>query len=426
MNVLILTPDAVGSTLLQRLLTIYMQFHDFDRPVINLHELTNGLEKYWSPDFGCEIVSKSRVQNWGYYQTLQQIVEILGSVDHYKTSRLAHYHIRNRRDTIAEQIPFYRYLDENFFVIACRRANVFEHAVSMTLNRITKRLNVYDHKDKIDTFLDLYVNKVSLDLQALTDQLDAYKSYMSWASDHFNISSFFHYEQQVPEIEKYILGLPVFARFKQTVTWQDKFDMSFNDWNRCHRIPSDIGAVALSDHSSLMQLSCDHKTQNPDVLTERYKKDAFPEWPSIQDSHDYQNLPAEIKQQFLQISYPEMADYLPQAITQFYQAHRHNYQRARAAIDVMQKLDIIISSPPIKKQSFEEKIHMIKNWRECLDIYNEWIDRNPGIGTTLSEKDFAHQMIIERDFWHANARLATEALGTQNVQKLANQSDDRL
>lgn len=426
MNVLILTPDAVGSTLLQRLITIYMQFHEFDRPVINLHELTNGLEKYWSPDFGREIVSKSRVKNWGYYQTLQQIVEILSSVDHYKTSRLAHYHIRNRRDTIAEQIPFYRYLDENFFVIACRRANVFEHAVSMTLNRITKRLNVYNHKDKIDTFLDLYVNKVSLDLQALTDQLDAYKSYMSWASDHFNISSFFNYEQQVPEIEKYILDLPVFARFKQTITWQDKFDMSFNDWNRCHRIPSDIGAVALSDHSSLVQLSCDHKTQNPDILTERYKKDALPEWPSIQDSHDYQNLPAEIKQQFLQISYPAMADYLPQAITQFYQSHRHNYQRARAAIDVMQKLDIIISPPPIKKQSLEEKIHMIKNWRECLDIYNAWIDRNPGIGTMLSEKDFAHQMTSERDFWHANAISATEALGTQNIQKLANQSDDRL
>jgi hypothetical protein len=51
MNVLILTPDAVGSTLLQRMLAIYMQFHEFDRPVINLHELTNGLAKYYSPEF---------------------------------------------------------------------------------------------------------------------------------------------------------------------------------------------------------------------------------------------------------------------------------------------------------------------------------------------------------------------------------------
>ena len=82
MNVLILTPDAVGSTLLQRLITIYMQFHDFDRPVINLHELTNGLEKYYSPEFGREIVSKSRVKNWGYYQSLEDVVKILSDVDH--------------------------------------------------------------------------------------------------------------------------------------------------------------------------------------------------------------------------------------------------------------------------------------------------------------------------------------------------------
>ena len=107
MNVLILTPDAVGSTLLQRMLTIYMQLHDFARPVINLHELTNGLAKYYSPEFNREIVSKKSIEKWGYYQTLEQVVELLSSVDHYKTSRLAHYHIKQRGDAIDQQIPFY-------------------------------------------------------------------------------------------------------------------------------------------------------------------------------------------------------------------------------------------------------------------------------------------------------------------------------
>jgi plasmid replication initiation protein len=65
MNVLILTPDAVGSTLLQRMLTIYMQFHQLGRPVINLHELTNGLAKYYSPEFNQELVSKRAVKEWG-------------------------------------------------------------------------------------------------------------------------------------------------------------------------------------------------------------------------------------------------------------------------------------------------------------------------------------------------------------------------
>ena len=80
MNVLILTPDRVGSTLLQRLITIYMQFHSFDRPVINLHELTNGLMKYYSPVFNAEVLGKPN--DWGYYQNLAQITELLASVDH--------------------------------------------------------------------------------------------------------------------------------------------------------------------------------------------------------------------------------------------------------------------------------------------------------------------------------------------------------
>ena len=106
MNVLILTPDAVGSTLLQRMLTIYMQFHDFGRPVINLHELTNGLARYYSPEFNRELVSKHALKSRGYHQSLQQVVEMLSSVDHYKTSRLAHYHLVRRGDSVAEQIPF--------------------------------------------------------------------------------------------------------------------------------------------------------------------------------------------------------------------------------------------------------------------------------------------------------------------------------
>jgi hypothetical protein len=79
MNVLILTPDAVGSTLLQRMLTIYMQFHAFDRPVINLHELTNGLARYYSPEFNQELVGKRTVKNWGYYQSLAEVVDLLGA-----------------------------------------------------------------------------------------------------------------------------------------------------------------------------------------------------------------------------------------------------------------------------------------------------------------------------------------------------------
>lgn len=69
MNILILTPDRVGSTLLQRLITVYANAADKNNLTINLHELTNGIEKYYNDKFGKEVLGKKE-NRWGYYQTL--------------------------------------------------------------------------------------------------------------------------------------------------------------------------------------------------------------------------------------------------------------------------------------------------------------------------------------------------------------------
>ena len=168
MNVLILTPDRVGSTLLQRLITVYMQAYEYDRPVINLHELTNGLIKYYSPVFNREVLGKpNEGKDWGYYQTLDEIIELLHSTDHYKTARLAHYHIHGRADTMAAQVPFYQYLNDNFFIISAQRDNLLEHGLSWCINGVSKRLNVFSAHEKINVFSDLYRNKITIDPQAL-------------------------------------------------------------------------------------------------------------------------------------------------------------------------------------------------------------------------------------------------------------------
>jgi hypothetical protein len=203
MNVLILTPDAVGSTLLQRVITIYMQFHEYDKPVINLHELTNGIIKYYSQDFGREILGKPQ-GNYdpdNYHQSLQEIQDLLKSADHYKVSRLAQY-------PVSEQIPFFQYLDDNFFVISCRRHNVFEHALSWGITKITKKLNVYSAQDKISTFFDLYRNRIELDTTALIASLDSYRDYLRWSDDNFSVGSYFYYDQHLENLERYILNLP--------------------------------------------------------------------------------------------------------------------------------------------------------------------------------------------------------------------------
>ncbi len=379
MNVLILTPDAVGSTLLQRVLTIYMQLHEFDRPVINLHELTNGLEKYYSSDFNQEILSKRQVKDWGYYQSLEEVVQLLDSVSHYKTSRLAQYHILNRQDPIDQQVPFYRYLDDNFFIIACRRHNIFEHALSLSLNNITKKLNVYDHEEKIDTFANIYLNRVSIDLQVFLNQLHRYRKYIEWSNDHFNIGSFFYYEQHVENIEQYILNLPVFSSQQNKTTWEEQFGINFPNWNRMHHIPSNIGTL-LSNPEEIKTLATHNKTSDDNQLITLNK--------SPQELIVSKSDPATI---------------------QFLKRHRQGFKNVNSAIEKMCELDIMVSPPPIKKQTLAEKMHIINNISECLDAYNKWIDKHPDLGQPLSEDDLQSQAHKEHASWNS--------FNTQDVNK---------
>jgi hypothetical protein len=429
MNVLILTPDAVGSTLLQRLITIYMQFHDFDKPVINLHELTNGLEKYYSPEFGREIVSKSRVKNWSYYQSLEEVVQILSEVDHYKTSRLAQYHIKNRNDPINQQIPFYRYLDENFFVIACRRHNIFEHALSMTINSITKRLNVYSHQEKINAFLDMYLNPIDIDQKVLFQNLESYRQYLSWSQNHFNIGSYFDYDQHTDDIERYILNLPFFSNQHKKITWQEKFDISLNDWNLYHWIPSDIGRLSNDDIKSMQVLKQIDKQNTPLTL---YQKFAPSDWPSVYQEDDLNNLPDQIKQKFhVILGQNTKKTELPlnlhtSGIREFLQNKKTGYINAQSAIDRMQQLDILVSPPPIKKQTLQDKMRMIKNQQQCIDTYNNWAENHSDIAESITFDKINTQVQQENQFWRNPQLPCVQGHDLPTIVRLEYQNGDNL
>lgn len=133
MNVLILTPDRVGSTLLQRLITVYANLNENQQPLtINLHELTNGLVNYHNDNFNCKILGKQE-GGWGYHQNLQNIAGLIDDCGHDVVSRLAHYHIKNRKDSATDQLAFYKWINENFYIIAARRNNLFEHVMSWCL-----------------------------------------------------------------------------------------------------------------------------------------------------------------------------------------------------------------------------------------------------------------------------------------------------
>ena len=418
MNVLILTPDAVGSTLLQRLITIYMQFHSYDRPVINLHELTNGLVRYHNEHFNQEVLGK-KDGAWGYHQSLQDIVELLNSVDHYKTSRLAQYHIKAREDSLEQQIPFYQFLNDNFYIISCRRHNVFEHALSWCLVKVTKKLNVYSGQEKIDTFFDLYKTGIELDPNSLIWTLNAYSKYIKWCNDHFNVASYFYYDEHLPRIEKYILSLPIFSQQTKLLSWKDNFDIDFDTWNRCRYIDSDLGTLALDHPETFAQLD-QTKTIKISIKDKAfllgYQQVANPSWPSISTIDEYKNLPLHVRNEVegkhglivstgtdpdnLTTLTKSLSELLPSSHQDFLRQHKQKYQNAMTDISGMEKTGVIISPPPVKKQTLAEKKHIIKNYNYLLKVYNQWISYNPNVGLPLEESTLDQVALAERDRWN--------------------------
>jgi len=382
MNVLILTPDSVGSTLLQRLLTIYMQFHAFDRPVINLHELTNGLRRYYSPEFNREMVGKFQSPDQQTYQTLGEIVSMLDSVDHYKTSRLAQYHIRRRGDAMSEQAPFYQYLNDNFFVISCRRDNLFEHALGWAINGVTKKLNVYTHQDKIQSFFDLYRNPVTVDADGLRTQLNKYRMYTDWCSEHFVVNSYFHYDRDLQRIEDYILDLPVFCSQTQRRTWQSVYGQEFADWNRCHYMASNVGGLVAANPQALLEYSV---ATTSDALVVPTKKNII--------------------------------NSMTTSEREFLGHHAANYLKATQSIEQMQSLGIVTSGIPIKKQTLRDKRLSVKNFDQCVDVYNQWISENPGMALQLTHDQIDNQIEQEQEQWRGQLQLTNATMATPQLPK---------
>mgnify|MGYP003974452363 FL=1 len=358
MNVLILTPDRVGSTLLQRVLTIYMNSISNGKvvqPTVNLHELSNGIENYYSEKFQKDMTGKPK--EWGYHQSLAEVIEVLKNTTHSVTSRLAHYHLVKRNDSMPEQTDFYRYLNDNFFIIGCRRNSIFEHALSWGINGHSKELNVYSHTDKITTFNELYKNQISIPKNTLLKHLNAYKRYIEWSDTQFNINEFFVYEESMPQIDSFFRNLSCFNNIAVR-DWNKMFGMSWGNWNRCHRLLSDLGAIS---GTKLLENNSDKDKKLPVIL--------------------------------------DIVSHLPIIEQQFLDKHTITYMQATGEIDKLVKDRIMVTGVPIKLQTLVEKKMIIKNFNECAIVYNEWADEN-GFPIIKDNQEIVDQAYNELKNWY--------------------------
>ena len=393
MNVLILTPDRVGSTLLQRMLTIYMLRQGFDRPVINLHELTNGLVKYYHTDLNQEVLGKPQGTEWSYYQSLPEVIDLLKSVEHYKTSRLAHYHIVQRQDSINDQMQFYDYLNKNFHIIACKRDNLFEHGLSWCINAHSKVLNVYSAFQKINVFDEIYKNGVTVNKPTLRMHLQNYKSYIEWTERYFNVQSVFNYDQNVHNIEDYILNLD-FMKNSEDNTWGSMFGQSFTDFNTCHKLLPDL-ILQSSETTDPAQL--DFYDPIKEIKWEVYKG---ADWPEFENSNDLQGLPTRVQQEILNFEENKLVSRSKDRITAskevvaYLNNNIENYKTTYKTLHGLVEKGFLVTSVPIKLQSLKEKKALIKNYQETIDWYNEWVEEN-NFGTRYEESELERLMNVE-------------------------------
>jgi len=381
MNVIILTPDRVGSTLLQRTLTVYMLRKGFNKPVVNLHELTNGLEKYYNHDLEMEMLHKPEDGNgWGYYQSLNEVVELLNSVDHYKTSRLAHYHIKRREDSIKDQLKFYEYLNKNFYIISCRRKNMFEHVLSWVIQSQSKRLNIYRPDEKQKRFKNIYEHGITANKETIEIKLNDYKEYIEWTNKHFDVQSYFNYEDSINNIEEYILNLD-FMRDHKDNTWEDMFGTSFDNWNKVHKTIADLQLINDTENTVEIKI--------PKINHNDWDRLKGSDWPkelplNLNDveSLDKEEIKHEIMTQvdhdIVKISKDKL-NFLEKNIKQY-----------RSIMDIQNDLvssGFLVSNIPIKLQTFKEKKKLIKNYEQCIKWYNEWVTKN-NFGEIYNEEEF--------------------------------------
>ena len=214
-NYLILTPDGVGSTYLQRALTVYL--HSAGLDYWNTHELLNGLDLLDGnlyKDF-----------NLGYSQTIPEICELLQSTSNSLVSRIAQYHITRRLKEKKENYQqFYDACNKKFDKIFYCVRDPFEYALSWSIRLNTNILNVYSIKQRISVHGEDI--KQTLDLEYFNRKLEQYSAYEYWAEDNFNITRAVNYDdnhQDVDSMMKELTGLDDSV--------EDRFGISLQDYS---------------------------------------------------------------------------------------------------------------------------------------------------------------------------------------------------
>lgn len=398
----------------------------FDKPVINLHELAHGIEKYHNSDLGINVLGRSpnsakniynlskggmdalrAQQDPTYSQSLDEITALLRTDTHYITSRLSHYHMLNRNDDVKEQADFYKFLNENFYIISCRRDNMFEHALSWIIFNHTKKLNVYSPIEKVEVCQDIYSNGIKGFKEQIDFYLDRYLKYIDWVDNNFNIQSYFYYDRDLNNIEDYILNLEFMKTGNTGPKWETMFNQSFSDYNTCSRVLPNL--LLHNQSSKNFQLSTSQENFHINYLTatkEEYELHAGSDWPSYEEfisgsKKVSSQISTEIATTFKENNYQLQMN---EKTYNFLQKNINQYKNTFDTLEELVEKRYIPRNVPVKLQTMDEKSKIIRNFDQCVEWYNEWVDSRK-VGKKYSVDDIAKISLDEETQWESQINL---------------------
>jgi hypothetical protein len=364
MNVLILTPERTGSTLLQRVLTTYMQQKKYSKPVVDLQNIGLGISSYYNQSLNQSLLkSGSEV-----FQSLDEIISLLSSTDQFSVCKLNYRTIKQRQDSIADQLKFYNYLNKNFYIIKSKRENIFEYALSWCIYSHSKTFNVYDNHHKYTTFKNFYQNKISVFQESFIGYLDRYLNYYKWVDENFDVQSHFTYEFSYANLEEYILNLD-FMKDSSSKTWKNIYGQTFNDWNLCHYI---AGNLEVSKSSKTSRYFGTSKTHIRD-----WENLKGANWPNLTNNihSDVELLSENIKNEICQLVdlslFSKELSVSPE-LSKFLDQHLSAYTESTLSIRNLVEDGILHSEFPIKLHTINDKEKIIANFNQCIEWYNEW------------------------------------------------------
>ena len=339
MHYLFLTPDSVGSTILQRLttMTLYLENH----AVQNNHELATGLALRNGVAVKNFHFHYDQIQ-WDskrYSQRLGKTASILHQSNPQTTlvSRLAKYHLDKRKDPANDCQDFYKLLNRHFEkIIMCVRENIFEYAMSWSIREQSGVRNVFGRRGGRGEPLHTAMNRSNLGYRP-TFNIE------SWSSKYHMGVSTKDKVSQVSEVdEKYFI-----QKCQQYV--------KYTEWVE-HNFPN-VETVSyentVKDSDAVMQQLTGHRGTFTDKI-------GLPLRSILSNEYNFLRNRSESN-----MSNDEM-----KALVKYRQVCNEMLDKK------------IIFGVPLKNTTLTEKKNQIKNFNSCLDKFykfaknHNWIDQS--------------------------------------------------